>query len=1595
MKSLEFSYSSFLIAFALVSGALLLCPTTSWAASCQSNTTGNWSEVATWTNCGDTTPQTADTVQIMDGHTVILDTNATSSSITIDSGGTLTEDGGGRFLCISGTGGWTNNGTFTSNAETVTLGNANMPINGETTFNNLHVDGVSKGYTFNATSTVTGNLRIDNTSVTSGYIRFLSGVGDIIALGDIYLDAADSNIKMLPTLIINGISDQTLTVVNGSETSGFFFPLQINKPSGILFIDGTLRTAKNWTYLQGDLDTTTYEATIVFAGALTISGSHSLYNVIFNSNSGSTVSYNLSSGITLTVLNDLKIDNSLTGQIKIINSGSNIEVLGNINIDSANFEYSGTIVLSPNFIITGSKPQILTLTGGSETVGLFASTTVNKSGGTLIIDGILRTTMPFTVSSGTVDWTTNDATLSIAGALSASNSNLGPTLNNLYIDSTGVYTPADDLILTGDFTNAGTFTHNSKTVTFAGSETATISGESTFYNLTSNTAGKTLVFPAGITTTVAGTLNLQGESGNPLILKSSAVGVDGEKTDDEFSLAVTTPGTLQYLTVYDSIATNPLTGNNSTDGGNTTGWSFSSPDDTTPPSAGTIEFSSVSTNSITASSTGASDDVGLATSPYLYHNVTTGAFIGPTTTSAIFTDLTRNTSYTFEIGVQDLAGNWATTTQSATTTLTTCTSVSQNGITWTFDDSYECGQFFNGDWWVVGPLTVVSVSPAPSGTGETFRNGSMANPVPGSSHGYDGRSVVFDEDLALTYPYSMANNVSLVSSISRPEDAEFGTGFHRGKISDAAVLTSLAMAPAEGTFRPSYSDPDKTLHNVSSMDISFLPSLDSVASTPTLSSFYDGTKSDGYDYTVIDFSKVWLDHVIDYYNQHIHPMNHMPYYGREISTYVGEAALMMLLGDVGDRTELAQYLVQLGIDLYGVVDNGGYWPNNGGHNQGRKWPILFAGQVLDDSDMLGIGSREKTGTSWRFQEDDQTFYVSQEDVDRLLRNEVSFDVTSADSTSVTGILNRALDGYAIISKSKIRVTSGTGAGQIRTIVSSTQERGVDIEIGENLVIDISEAWETIPDETSVIDILGYEESDIGLAEWGITHSFSVSIDRDNPAWDADYRNVNGPYWTGFVLAAMLLGQKEAWNHDALFDYVDRFVEVTSDDGEFPGSSFASTFTGNMWDAYRSTFIEPDIISPTPGSVSFSNVTDTSITVLSSGAEDETALAALPYQFRNVTDDAYTSATSSTSWLVTGLTPETAYTFEIGVQDLAGNWATTTQAATTTPAETPVDSTPPVLSSGAPSGSQSAGTTQITLQVSTNESATCKYGTTANTAYADIANTFSTTGGTTHTQTITGLSNGTSYTYYIRCTDGSNPNTSDYTISFSIASPASGGSISSSGSINPNFLRQVTPPPVTPTLPAFTFTRDLKLGMTGTDVRSLQVFLNTHGYTVAAADAGSIGQETTYFGPATQAALIRYQRVNNITPAIGYFGPVSRAAVYLASLSPAQSTASSTPTATTTPVSLSPSHTFTIPLSLGQTHLDVLVLQRFLNTDPETRIAQIGIGSPGHETTYFGNLTLDAIKRFQIKYDIAKLGNSGFGHVGPATRAKLNSLLESR
>lgn len=84
------------------------------------------------------------------------------------------------------------------------------------------------------------------------------------------------------------------------------------------------------------------------------------------------------------------------------------------------------------------------------------------------------------------------------------------------------------------------------------------------------------------------------------------------------------------------------------------------------------------------------------------------------------------------------------------------------------------------------------------------------------------------------------------------------------------------------------------------------------------------------------------------------------------------------------------------------------------------------------------------------------------------------------------------------------------------------------------------------------------------------------------------------------------------------------------------------------------------------------------------------------------------------------------------------------------------------------------------------------------------------------------------------------------------------------------------PVSTPTPVSGSFLRNLQYGMQGEDVRLLQAFLNTHGSPVALSGLGSLGNETLLFGPATQAALAAFQSTHGITPAAGYFGPITRA-----------------------------------------------------------------------------------------------------------------------
>lgn len=86
------------------------------------------------------------------------------------------------------------------------------------------------------------------------------------------------------------------------------------------------------------------------------------------------------------------------------------------------------------------------------------------------------------------------------------------------------------------------------------------------------------------------------------------------------------------------------------------------------------------------------------------------------------------------------------------------------------------------------------------------------------------------------------------------------------------------------------------------------------------------------------------------------------------------------------------------------------------------------------------------------------------------------------------------------------------------------------------------------------------------------------------------------------------------------------------------------------------------------------------------------------------------------------------------------------------------------------------------------------------------------------------------------------------------------------------------PVKTQTQAKFVFKKDLRYGVTDSDVKELQKFLNANGFVIAQSGAGSVGKETSYFGPATRAALIKFQKAKNISPAAGYFGPITRGVV---------------------------------------------------------------------------------------------------------------------
>ncbi|WP_437532712.1 hypothetical protein WME79_05205 [Sorangium sp. So ce726] len=300
-----------------------------------------------------------------------------------------------------------------------------------------------------------------------------------------------------------------------------------------------------------------------------------------------------------------------------------------------------------------------------------------------------------------------------------------------------------------------------------------------------------------------------------------------------------------------------------------------------------------------------------------------------------------------------------------------CSSISQWGITWTFDTEYPCGQFVNGDPWVTpssagGKVHIIEVTPAAA----DGKNGLMVNPVSSDAQAFDSDAPGYEAGLALGLPYDAGAGDSLVKAVS------LAGGCDKSCLQTATVLTVLDAAPPATALRPAYfgDAASKRLYCTDSLSLSALPEL---ASTPAIDA--EAPSLEGVTEAII---RVQLNYFGSWAGEQIRPVDNVRLddpYGPDISNNNVEAALRVLLQRPGDSAEARRAavvaLLQYGIDNDAIFRSGkAGWRADGGHGLGMKLPIALTALLLQDADMA---ARLQGAARSDFAESDQTHLNAQ------------------------------------------------------------------------------------------------------------------------------------------------------------------------------------------------------------------------------------------------------------------------------------------------------------------------------------------------------------------------------------------------------------------------------------------------------------------------------------------------------------------------------------------------------------------------------------------------------------------------------------------
>lgn len=505
-----------------------------------------------WTNNSGATALTGNFIVTMGGTSKTIGGSALTPffGLTIGNGASITLN----TSCTVGAG----NLIFATGATATSLTHASgidLTITGAVTLNQPSA-AVTKAWNINAgTATVSGAITIPSTSTTT--TRIVS-----IVIGNGTLNANGG----LNTTGATGGSTAAVHVINLSTGSG-----TLNLKGNISTV--SVAGASGWTITSGLSSNFNYVDSVAQTIYLPGAGSYANLWVNNTSSSGATLDTTIT---TTNVKGNLLVGNT--------NSGSLFVSPGSSNITGNSFK-TFSVATGSTFTMTGTA----TFPTGFTTTTLDAASTVNYQ----------QTSTPLNITSttygnlgllpaGTATYNLPAGTFTVAGDFTCGNGSNTTTCSadansttldiggNLTIasSSTFVANASNSFTLAGNFSNAGTFTHSSGTLTLDGADSSTqiISGSTTFSNLTaqtsSNSAGRTLEFTAGTTTTVSGTLTITGFSGKVITLQSS--------TTSAWTINPTA-ASVDYADIsYSTNTGTSFCATHSTDSGHNTSWSINS-----------------------------------------------------------------------------------------------------------------------------------------------------------------------------------------------------------------------------------------------------------------------------------------------------------------------------------------------------------------------------------------------------------------------------------------------------------------------------------------------------------------------------------------------------------------------------------------------------------------------------------------------------------------------------------------------------------------------------------------------------------------------------------------------------------------------------------------------------------------------------------------------------------------------------------------------------------------------------------------------------------------------------------------------------------